>query len=112
MNMEYSTLANRLLCRFDVNIDQAASVAAGRVLEDRIAEFSQRKNPPDGNELPLPLKIVFDLSNVEFVDSAFLRVCQTMTQALQPDAFSVINVQPALKRLFRNAGLADVVKTA
>ena len=57
---------------------------------------------------PTPLrKCVFDLARVEYVASAFLRVCLVTVKKFPAGAFSVINTAPQVKKIFAVAGLAD-----
>jgi anti-anti-sigma factor len=49
--------------------------------------------------------VVFDLRGVEFVASAFLRLCIYGQQQAGAHGFRVVNVAPFVKRVFKIAGL-------
>lgn len=49
--------------------------------------------------------IVFDLDGVDFVSSAFLRLCILAQRRVGDYGFRIINVCPMVKRVFKIAGL-------
>lgn len=49
--------------------------------------------------------IVYDLARVEFVSSAFLRLCVLAQRRAGEAGFRVVNVDPLVKRVFKIAGL-------
>ena len=49
--------------------------------------------------------IVFDLAEVDFVGSTFLRLCMMAYQKAGAGSFQVINVSPAIKKVFMIAGM-------
>ena len=52
-------------------------------------------------------KIIFDLSGVEYIASSFLRLCGKASHKVNAENFSIINVTPAVKKVFTVAGLAE-----
>ena len=49
--------------------------------------------------------VVFDLDSVDFVSSAFLRLCIHASQQARGQGFQIVNVGPLVKRVFKIAGL-------
>jgi anti-anti-sigma factor len=49
--------------------------------------------------------VLFDLTNVEFVSSAFLRLCIFACRQCATQGFHIVNVNPNVKRVFKIAGL-------
>lgn len=49
--------------------------------------------------------IVYDLGRVEFVSSAFLRLCVLAQRRAGGAGFRIVNVDPVVKRVFKVAGL-------
>ncbi|HBO43698.1 MAG TPA: hypothetical protein DD670_07155 [Planctomycetaceae bacterium] len=47
----------------------------------------------------------FDLEQVDFVSSSFLRLCLRASNRLGPGQFHVVNVEPMIRRVFKIAGL-------
>jgi anti-anti-sigma factor len=50
---------------------------------------------------------VFDLKNVDYIASSFLRLCGRASNTVSAGDFSIINVTPPVKKVFKIAGLAD-----
>ena len=48
--------------------------------------------------------ITFDLTKVDYISSAFLRICLTMAKRMSAGGFSIIGVQPEVKKIFKIAG--------
>ena len=55
--------------------------------------------------------VVFDLDGVDFVSSAFLRLCIYARQQAGDHGFQIVNVGPYIKRVFKIAGLDAMLKT-
>jgi len=51
------------------------------------------------------MTVVFDLAQVDFVSSSFLRLCLTVRQQAGGRGFRIVNVCPPVKRVFKIAGL-------
>ena len=51
-----------------------------------------------------PVAVVFDLGNVEFVSSAFLRTCIRTAKRLASGNLSIINASPLIKDVLKAAG--------
>ena len=91
----------RLTCRFSTRMDAATSAADDPVLAARLEEVLAAP----GSE---GLHVVFDLSGVEFVASAFLRLCMASAHRVGAGKFNVVSTSPQLRKLFAVAGLDSV----
>ena len=49
--------------------------------------------------------VVFDLAGVDFVASAFLRLCIRVQQKSAGNQLKLVNVSPPIKKVFKIAGL-------
>lgn len=49
--------------------------------------------------------VVFDLADVDFVASAFLRLCLMVQRVAAGNQLTLVNVGPAIKKVFKIAGL-------
>ena len=49
--------------------------------------------------------VVFDLADVDFVASAFLRLCLMVQQKAAGHQLTLVNVSPPIKKVFKIAGL-------
>ena len=56
--------------------------------------------------------VVFDLKGVDYVASAFLRICLSVYKQVGPERFSIINVHPFVKKVLMIANLSNLMKVA
>lgn len=54
-------------------------------------------------------KVIFDLSQVDYVASSFIRICVQYARAVGSERFSVANCQPFVKKTFKISGLDAVL---
>jgi anti-anti-sigma factor len=59
-----------------------------------------------------PETVVFDLAEVTFIGSTFIRLCLKTFKKMGREHFRIVNVSPAVQRIFVMAGLDEMVKTA
>ncbi|MFZ2959207.1 MAG: STAS domain-containing protein [Candidatus Ozemobacteraceae bacterium] len=59
-----------------------------------------------------PESVVFDLAEVTFVASIFLRLCLKTFKKMGNGHFFIANASPAVKKIFVIAGLDGVMKAA
>ena len=59
-----------------------------------------------------PESVVFDLAEVSFIASIFLRLCLKTFKKMGNGHFCIINASPAVMKIFTIAGLDEMVKTA
>ena len=53
--------------------------------------------------------IIFDLEGVEYVASSFLKICGKAANKVEAGNFSIINASPSVTKVFKIAGLADLL---
>lgn len=58
--------------------------------------------------MEIPVRVVFDLGEVEYVASAFLRFC-LVTGSSTSAGFSIVNTSPFTKKVFTVAGFDRVL---
>jgi anti-anti-sigma factor len=88
--LRYETESGRLVCRFSGKLD---TVECGRFEEELRRAVSGA-----------PGLVVFDLADVNYVASAFLRVCLVSFKAKGAGGFSIVNMHPTVKKVFKIAG--------
>ena len=54
-------------------------------------------------------KILFDLSDVSYIASSFLRLCITTVKKVSSDRFNIVNVNPDVYEIFEVSGLDDLI---
>ncbi len=101
VTFELDPAGPRLTCQFSPRMDAATSAADDPAVAARVAEALAA---PGGESL----YVAFDLSGVEFVASAFLRICMATARRVGTGRFGVASTSPQLKKLFTVAGLDGV----
>lgn len=82
----------KIVCKFLGRMDTTRCIDAEKVVMDSI----------EGAE-----KVVFDLDGVEYIASSFLRLCGKASHKVTQGNFSILNVTPSVKKVFKIAGLAE-----
>ncbi len=95
--VEFYETGGGLKCAFLARMDAVAVQGVEALLRERFDEAEGKH-------------IVFDLEQVDFVGSSFLRLCIMASKASKGD-FSVINACHGVRGVFHVAGLASLVKT-
>jgi len=54
-------------------------------------------------------KIIFDLREVDYIASSFIRICVGNAKKAGAGRFSIANCQPFVKKTFKISGLDDVL---
>lgn len=86
---------NTLVCRFSGRMDALTA----QELEDSLVELAKCINT----------KVIFDIEDVTFVASAFLRVCLVIAKIKGQDGFGVINPCPNTMKVFMISGLDSLL---
>jgi anti-anti-sigma factor len=73
----------------------------------KLSEIIQIKLPmTDGKSEE---KIVFDLRDVDYISSSFIRICVNVAKQAAPGNFSIAHCQPFIKKTFKISGLDDIL---
>ena len=54
-------------------------------------------------------KLKFDLAEVDYIASSFIRICVSHAKMAGPGNFSIMNCQPFVKKTFKITGLDDLL---
>jgi len=90
MELTYEELADKLVFLFSGRLDTEGCIEYQNKIEQKVK----------GTEHA----VVFDFQNVTYISSAFLRVCIKTVKEKGPNQFSIINVVPNIKKVFKIAG--------
>lgn len=71
---------------------------SSRPLQQKLSEISAQTMKPS-------LKIVFDMMSVDYIASAFIRLCLQTAKSIDAKNFCVQNTNPFIKKTFKMAGL-------
>ena len=93
-----------LVCAFKGKQDSVATQAASERFQ--AAWSSAQAERPGRAGAPA---IAFDLAGVDFISSAFLRLCLQAAKTSGGGAFRIVGVSPAVKKLFVVAGLENLL---
>jgi anti-anti-sigma factor len=52
-------------------------------------------------------KLIFNLRDVDYIASSFIRICVSYSKLVGPDRFSMTNCQPFVKKTFKISGLDE-----
>ncbi|HRP02118.1 MAG TPA: STAS domain-containing protein [Candidatus Kapabacteria bacterium] len=89
---ENTTLHCELSGRFDTNKALAFEAEINKYLDSDITN------------------IVYDLKNIVFVSSYFLRVCLNSIKFIGKDNFKIINIHPEVKKVFIISGFDKIIQ--
>jgi anti-anti-sigma factor len=53
--------------------------------------------------------VVFDLQEVDYISSSFLRIVIKIVKAVGKENFAITNVQPSIMKVFKIANLTEIV---
>ena len=54
-------------------------------------------------------KIVFDLGDVDYISSSFIRICVSYARQAGPGRFAIDHCQPFVKKTFKISGLDELL---
>ena len=89
---------NSLHFHFEGRLDSENTHKISNIVEDKINSYYEKKNGE-------PVKIIFDIEEVDYIASAFIRICIKASKTVGKDNFSLINSIPIIKKTFKVAGL-------
>lgn len=99
---------------FDKNNNTLNCILSGRQGTDSNESFNTRLRSQIGEVLesmnnPSELIICFDMENVTFVASAFIRTCITTSRMITDGNFRLMHASPMIKKTFKIAGLDEIL---
>lgn len=89
---------SRLFCNFSGRMDSPTAMEIEKTVLAKLEEFSK-------GETPGKLDIVFDLKSVDYIASAFMKICLRAAKSTESGKFSVVNTNPFVMKIFKMAGL-------
>ena len=94
--VEFKIEENKLVCTFSGSLHTANCQELEKKLSPEVDKF---KGP-----------VIFDMADVKYIASTFLRICTRTFKKIGMDNFSVINVSPSVKEIFTIAGMTMLLK--
>ncbi|MFO0794253.1 MAG: STAS domain-containing protein [Candidatus Brocadiaceae bacterium] len=93
-------------CKFTGRMDTIRSNGA---MEAFKKEFD---NVLSSGVIAKELRICFDLKDVDYISSSFLRLCKSATRDITQGNFSIINTGPEIMKVFKIAGLDSLLNVS
>lgn len=108
IKFDFQSDAGTLSCSFPARMDTPASIEAMAHFNDEL-KVILGGTPEDESEgapsSPGRMKIVFDLDGVDYICSAFLRLCIVAGKSVEKGCFTIVNSEPNVLKVFKTAGL-------
>ncbi len=95
--VEFIKSDDKLTCLFGERLDTASCTEFQDKLYEAIAESKDAA-------------VIFDMQRVDYVASMFLGICIKAYKKKGADKFSLINVKPNVKKVFKITGLDKLLK--
>ncbi len=102
LQIKFNPESRTHVCQFAGKITSAACPPLAAEIEAKLREIQAGQQ----ND-----KMAFDLAGVDFIASAFLRICMLAARQMPPGNFIIINSQPAVQKIFSIAGLDGLTDT-
>jgi len=102
----FDPAAKIIKCTFKGKMD---TLRSNRAVEDFKGEFESLLSSGVSAE---ELKICFDLSEVDYISSSFLRLCISSARDIKTGNFSIINTGPEIMKVFKIAGLDPMLNVS
>ena len=102
MNCSFDQATGTLSAAFHARMDTVNSAGA----HEEFARESTRIGPAATR------RIVFDLAGVDYVASGFLRLCLSAAKSVPSGGFSIVNTDPGVKKVFKIAGLDELLQVS
>ncbi len=97
INFEFDNSAKILSCSFEGRMDSPASMQVEKEIEQKLGDLLAENKSG--------LCVRFDLAKVEYIASAFIRICLQTAKQVEKEKFSVCNTNPFVMKIFKMAGL-------
>ncbi|MDR0706051.1 MAG: STAS domain-containing protein [Planctomycetaceae bacterium] len=98
--MNFIESDNMLRCIFSGKLDTLTCSKIEETLNQRIAGFLEKQDVAC---------LVFDLSEVDYVSSAFLRICLCHFKAAGKKNFRIENLKPDVRHVFMISGFTEIM---
>lgn len=105
VNFKHDSGEKHLICKFSGRLDTQNCISLSEEINNKLQELKQGLSEKDKPEE----KIDFDMTEVTYISSSFIRICLTTFNQSQKGNFAIINCDPFLKKTFKIAGLDDLL---
>jgi len=106
IDFNFNKQENELFCYLKGRMSADNATELSKSLEDKIIELKTISENPDR------LMVNFDLKNVDFIASSFIRICVVTAKQLAEGNFRITNTIPMIKKTFKIAGLDEILNVS
>jgi len=99
----FNNLTKTLVCELNGRFGAEVNELFSARLTEKIEVYT------NSVEVPGKLMVFFDLKNVTFIASAFIRTCLAISRQVDAENFRIINASPVIKKTFKIAGLDEML---
>ncbi|TRZ70305.1 MAG: anti-sigma factor antagonist [Bacteroidetes bacterium] len=94
-----------LTCLFKGRLDTILCIQISPELESKYISLCENED----KEALLDFALVFDLREVSFISSSFIRLCLAGKKRVKEGNFSILNSDPFIMKTFKIAGLDEIL---
>lgn len=102
LESKYDQEANIMTFIFAGHMDSARCMPMAQAVETKVTECAA-----DRSQANKPFKVVFDLKDVDFISSAFIRICMMVFARVKTGNLIVQNANPFIKKTIKISGLEN-----
>ncbi len=102
VKFDYDQQDDLMTCSFRGRLDSNVSADIDNELNAKLADLVK------GDDDLITSRIVFDLKEVDYISSTFIRTCVYVSKQSVSGNFSIINCSPFVKKTFKIVGLDEV----
>ena len=108
IDFKHDLRKKHLICKFSGRLDTLNCVSLSEEIQNKIEELKQEQTDKD----QLEESIHFDMKDVNYISSSFIRICLHTYHQSKKGNFSIINSDPLLKKTFKIAGLGELLSVS
>jgi len=101
--MEFLEVDNMLRCSFFGRLDENVCSGIEQSLLKRVSDFKQGR---------ISVRLTFDLAEVVYISSAFLRICLMCYRTFGQNSFTITNVSDEIHHVFHISGFSEIMNIA
>ncbi len=103
LKINYLKDEDQLVCTFSGHISGEFCEDLATNIDQRLTQIKENRTDPD------QLQVIFDLAEVSYIASSYIRICMSTAKKIKAGNFSIVNCNPFIKKTFKIVGLDDVL---
>lgn len=99
VTFEYNSEDKIITVTFTGRMDSVAAIKVGEIIQSEPMVINKHSED----------KIIFEIGEVDYIASSFIRICVMYAKIAGKGQFSIRNCQPFIKKTFKISGLDEVL---